>query len=261
MKTRHSLVSALLVLGTSAVASSALAATDWSVTLNSGAAGASYSSYTVGATATTPGVTTQGYTASSNSANLANNSIYNWGSGSGWGMYSPGESTSPNHALDNNGYKESLLLSFSTAVKLTSLTIGWPDVAGTYDSDMSVLAYMGSGTPVMTSSSYSTLISNGWVLVGQYANLVGDTATAINSSGKTSSYWLVAAYNSVFGTSGDGNCTTTTCSDSNDYVKVLSVAGNTPSNGKVPEPSPMALLGASLLGVLALRRRQKSEAS
>ncbi|MDP1652066.1 MAG: exosortase-dependent surface protein XDP1 [Rhodocyclaceae bacterium] len=199
-----------------------------------------------------------GYSASSNTAVLvATNATglpdLNWYSG-GYGICSTGDTPcgdAPEHAMDNNGYKESIVLSFvGKMVTLSSLNIGW---AGA-DSDMSVLAYTGTGTPVSGSSTYGNLLTNGWSLVGQYANV--STSTNLNlGTALSSSYWLIAAYNSTFG----GTCTGGTCGDGNDYVKLFAVAGNTSPNGKVPEPAVLLLFGTALMGVVGLRRRRQTE--
>ena len=54
------------------------------------------------------------------------------------------EHSSPEHAIDNNGRFEMVLLSFSQMVELQSMRIGWKGA----DSDMSVLAYTGIGLPL-----------------------------------------------------------------------------------------------------------------
>jgi hypothetical protein len=218
-----------------------------------------------------PGTSTvMGYSAANDTSQLvATGSVgqpdMTWYSGSGYGICSasPGDPTctSPNHAVDNNVAKESVVLSFAKAVTLSWLDIGWN---GGYDSDLSVLAYTGTGAPVFGASiNNSNLLSNGWSLVGQYANVVVSTslttAPSLNlGTGISSSYWMIAAYNSKFGTSCSSTATGA-CSDSNDYVKIYAVAGNTtnpPPPGRVSEPASMLLLTTAMLGIAGLRRRE-----
>lgn len=188
----------------------------------------------------------------------------------GLGVKSSGESTtSPQHAIDNNGAIETVMLSFSNGVggitsadkvNLTAATFGW--VSG--DSDFSVYAYTGaSAAPSPLGVSYSNLTSNGWTLIGHY-NGGGSAATNTFSNSVYSSNWLIGAYNGL-GTGLDKG---------DDYFKLASVSGSlcpttgTPpagcgngggTPGGVPEPGTLLLMGAGLLGLTRMSRRKVSQ--
>jgi hypothetical protein len=243
-----------------------------------------------------PSVTATGWTTGGGSASSPNSGtpvptfapapVYNWGAAAGLGVVSGNENSAATgpHAIDNGFGIEALMLNFTSGpVNLSNLAIGWngtdnpcinanngtgsctSSVAGTVnynDSDLSVLAWAGApGTkPTMAGSG---LLSAGWNLVGNYANVgasngatAGGTA-AINSS-IYSSYWLISAYSVAYGVG-------TNLDQGNDSFKVLSVSGNT-CNGtlsgttcnKTPEPGSLALLGAALVGFVATRRRKQA---
>jgi hypothetical protein len=153
-------------------------------------------------------------------------------------------------------------MGFASVVKLTSIGMGW--ISG--DADVSVFRYKGTGTPPVTGgASLSAMTTAGWELVGNYANLSTDTSdpfNSINSQNVGSSWWLVSAYNSAWGTGSN-------LSQGDDYFKMFAVAGDACTNqntttgvcgggsdgGKVPEPGSLALLGAAAVAAAATRRR------
>lgn len=169
-----------------------------------------------------------------------------------------GDASSPEHSMDNNGFTDLILLNFSEAVALTSVGIGWYS----NDADISVLRYTGSGDPGVGSQTVGGLTTvGGWELIGHYANLQSDvvapTRTADITSAASSSWWIVSAYNLSYGAgTGSHGGSTSGLDTTNDYVKLLQVAGNVTSRSETPEPGSVALLGAGLLGLVALRRRQ-----
>lgn len=167
-----------------------------------------------------------------------------------WDPYGLGveQAYSPNHAIDNyRGDYDMLLLSFDQAIELDAIASGWHY----NDSDASIMAYTGGPVSDVTSAfvgnQWQDLLLEGWSFVGDYYN-VGSSNTNVNSSGLTSQYWLVGAYNQHLG--GPSGITS-----NNDFFKLKSA---TVSVNPVPLPGSLLLFGTALLWFGSVRRKQKA---
>jgi hypothetical protein len=213
--------------------------------------------------------------------------VGNYGTGSGFGVRSATEIaaatgglvtnvTSPNHSMDNWNGTDLLALNFTNtagtaqaSVILTSLATGWHNTAtnsfncgsttvacGT-DSDISLLRWSGAAAPTaIAGKSIANLLSAGWVLVNNYADMVDDanraTGLTASSTASASSWWLISAYNSSWGSTGANAA----LSDGNDFVKVLASVSAVPVvRDSVPEPGSLALVAVALIGITSTRRR------
>lgn len=186
------------------------------------------------------------------------------GNGGGDGV----EGGVPEHATDNNERNDMILFNFKESgadvkVHLTSMNIGWSNG----DSDFSIFAYLGAGTPASLADQSFASLAAGWTLIGHYnaSNTGAKTITYASGMETTaSSYWLIGAYNNqVAGTcrKADGSDiggTSTGCDSGDDYIKIASLTGDKytpPPPQGAPEPTTLGLLGLGLLGLARARRR------
>ncbi len=204
-------------------------------------------------------------------------------SGEDGSNYDLQEGSSPEHAVDNNERYDSMLYSFSDAVALTSAQVTYSntDTDNTL-SDIIVLAYIGSdpfvndaSKPIETKLAglkYDQLVSKGWQLIGNYANLNAGEARSINTGALTggntynqiasSSYWLIGAANNLV-VGGANNCGSSCTATKMDAIKLgalgatVKTSHTVGSSEPVPEPGSLALLGLGSL-ILVRARAKKS---
>lgn len=200
----------------------------------------------------------------------ANLNLYN-GSGLGVTHGDDGyidDSGSPQHSMDNQDRFDVMLFDFGgQEINLSQIDVGWRY----NDGDISVLAWTGGGTPdvdgVLYSETAENLTSSGWELIGNYdVNSYSNGVYSQNiNTDVSSSYWLIGAYNPVFGScEGSDVCSYESGHYDYDFVKLLALKGNLPDEPPpptdVPEPLSLLLLAGGL-APLAWRRRRLDQAS
>lgn len=155
--------------------------------------------------------------------------------------------TEPTENVIQDDY-DMALISFDTSVELTDINFGY-----TLDGDFTLVAYTGDSAPTLGGETWASLSSSGdWLTVGQY-NGEGTGYYSVNADGVSSSYWLVGAYNSVFGEATDSDI-----DSGNDAFKIKKLVGTTSDTDTVEVNSP-ATLGLLLAGgVFCYIRRRKS---
>lgn len=168
------------------------------------------------------------------------------------------EGISPEHAVDNDQRKDSILFSFAgDKVNLSSTTFGWVSQdTGYQDSDFSVYAYTGAGVGSLGGVTYTdaAMLAAGWALVGHYGG-GSSTGSKLITSSIYSSYWLIGALNG-------------TNDSKKDAFKLIKVAGTTCTDnpggtgcgggggGQIPEPGTLLLMGLGLLGLTRMTNRR-----
>lgn len=163
------------------------------------------------------------------------------------------DDNSPDHAVDNKGGDFDMhLLSFDEMVKLTSVDLGWYQ----NDADISILAFNGNSfnSSSLLGLKWEDLLSNNWSVVGNYYNVdINGNSGAVNFAGVASQYWLIGAYNPVFGDTFSGPNKNKTTGD--DFYKLKGVTVERPPV-EVPEPGALLLLAMGLISLGCIRRRK-----
>ena len=192
-------------------------------------------------------------TTDSGSGAFATGKVQTWDGGIGVFSYSSGtsESGSPQHAIDNNGRDNFLLIEFdSPDYLLTAFKIGW------YSSDRDVEVWVGGNDLGQGFSLEQNLAAcGGWCNYGDLAAL-GFTKVKVFEDVALNSWTQVntdvtGRYAIFAGEYGE----------SNDYFKLSGIEGEVI---EVPEPGTLALIGTGLLamgGILRRRRRKAPTAS
>lgn len=173
-------------------------------------------------------------------------SVQNWDGGIG--VFANDDSGSPQHAIDNNGKDNFLLIEFDNPnYLLTAFKIGW------YSTDRDVEVWVGGADlgPDFSLNKYDVALCGGYcdyqdlqnlgfTKVTVFQNVVVNSWTAVNTD-VTGRYAIFAGEYGEY----------------DDYFKLSGIKGEVI---EVPEPATLAMMGTGLLAVGGILRRRRRKA-
>ena len=172
----------------------------------------------------------------------------------GWAVRNSWESDGDHQTIDNTGgYPDYdfILFSFSEAVTLNTLSFGWASTRGSQEVSVSALGAAGLSELTSEQSTWGNIVSD--AISSSFS--ISNTLTATLDFNSPSQYWLVGAYNTVFGEV-DGGTTF------NDSFKISGINfTHSPTSDvdtpptEVSEPGALALMSLGLGLVLYRRKR------
>lgn len=180
--------------------------------------------------------------------------------GYGWAVRNSDEKESWHQTTDNMGYEDYdfFLFSFSEEVTLTNINFGWaPTESGSQEVSVAALGTTGFNALTGQQSTWSNIIADA-VSSSFSLTHIGNNQhiTQLNFT-ETARYWLVGAYNTVFGTVEGG-------STFNDQFKVSGInftksSALDPDEDSTPVSAPgtLAIMCLSLF-IFALKRKKVS---
>ncbi|QDG39028.1 PEP-CTERM sorting domain-containing protein [Alteromonas mediterranea] len=177
----------------------------------------------------------------------------------GWAVRNSWEDTGSHQTIDNysvDGYKDYdfILLSFSEEVQLDSLNFGWANFRdGSQEVSVSALSDNGFNELTSTNSTWSNIISDAVSSSFSIQRLSENRGISTLDFTSSAKYWLVGAYNTIFGTVANG-------SKYNDAFKIAGLGfSNTTekeTTTEVSEPGALALMSLGL-GLVLYRRKRR----
>lgn len=166
---------------------------------------------------------------------------------------SSGSVTGEEHVIDNqDGDTDMMLFTFTESTALTGIDIGW----FSNDSDVSIVAF--NTLPTLQGNNWSNIASQS-IYSASFSNLGTAPYTLVNEISNVvveAKYWLIGAYSSIFGDSGNHD-------NRSDKFKIASITTETtkvippdPDVTEVAEPSTIAVFAS--FGLFLMWRRKKT---